>query len=54
VQRPLRLPLAYPGDDEEFYRLRASLIHSELDLLDEAACYTYYYDSVREHSPVGY
>ena len=41
-------------DDDEFYIPRASHIHSEQDLLDEALGYIYYYNNVREHSSLGY
>lgn len=44
------LERSHRTDDDEFYKLRASLIHSEEDLLDEATGYIYYYNNLREHS----
>ena len=35
-------------DDDEFYKLRASLFHSEQDLLHEATGYIYY-NNLGEH-----
>jgi transposase len=48
------LERSHRTDDDEFYKLRASLINSEADLLDEATGYIYYYNNLREHSSLGY
>jgi transposase len=41
-------------DDDEFYIPRALAIHSPTHLLDEAFKYLYYYNTVREHSALGF
>ena len=41
-------------DDEEFYIPRVMEIRSELELLEEALGYNYYYNSLREHSSLNY
>jgi transposase InsO family protein len=41
-------------DDEEFYIPRALTLSSEQHLLEEATGYLYYYNTVREHSSLGY
>ena len=48
------LERSHRTDDDEFYKLRALLFHSEEDLLDEATGYIYYYNNLREHSSLGY
>jgi transposase InsO family protein len=48
------LERSHRTDDDEFYKLRASLINSEADLLHEATGYIYYYNHVREHSSLDY
>ena len=48
------LERSHRTDDDEFYKLRASLIHSEEDLLHEATGYIYYYNNLREHSSLDY
>ncbi|MGD8968221.1 MAG: integrase core domain-containing protein, partial [Anaerolineae bacterium] len=48
------LERSHRTDDDEFYKLRALLIHSEEDLLDEATGYIYYYNNLREHSSLDY
>ena len=48
------LERSHRTDDDEFYKLRALLFHSEQDLLDEATGYIYYYNNLREHSSLGY
>jgi len=39
---------------EEFYIPRSFKFHSEIQLLDEAMGYMYYYNNVREHSSLNY
>ena len=48
------LERSHRTDDDEFYKLRALLFHSEEDLLREATGYIYYYNNLREHSSLGY
>ena len=48
------LERSHRTDDDEFYRLRALAIHSEVDLLNEATGYIYYYNNVRDHSSLDY
>jgi len=48
------LERSHRTDDDEFYKLRALLIHSEQDLLYEATGYIYYYNTLREHSSLDY
>ncbi len=44
------LERSHRTDDDEFYKLRALILHSEDHLLEEATGYIYYYNNVREHS----
>jgi len=48
------LERSHRTDDDEFYKLRASVFYSEQDLLDEGMGYIYYYNNVREHSSLDY
>jgi transposase len=48
------LERSHRTDDDEFYKLRASLFRSEEDLLEEATGYIYYYNTLREHSSLDY
>lgn len=48
------LERSHRTDDEEFYIPRALAMHSAPDLLHEATGYLYYYNTVREHSSLGY
>ena len=48
------LERSHRTDDDEFYKLRAQLFHSEEDLLHEATGYIYYYNNLREHSSLDY
>ena len=48
------LERSHRTDDDAFYKLRASPIHSEEDLLHEATGYIYYYNNLREHSSLDY
>lgn len=41
-------------DDEEFYIPRVLDIKSEIDLLDKALGYIYYYNNIRKHSSLNY
>jgi transposase len=48
------LERSHRTDDDEFYRIRVSAVHTEQDLLEEAMGYMYYYNNVREHSSLDY
>ena len=48
------LERSHRTDDDEFYRLRSLLFHSEQDLLDEALRFMYYYNNLREHSSLSF
>ena len=48
------LERSHRTDDEEFYIPRVFKIKSEKDLLEESLKYLYYYNSLREHSSLGY
>jgi len=48
------LERSHRTDDDEFYKLRALVLSSEQDLLEEAMGYIYYYNNLREHSSLDY
>lgn len=48
------LERSHRTDDDEFYKIRASTLCSDEDLLNEAMGYIYYYNNVREHSSLDF
>jgi len=48
------LERSHRTDDDEFYIPRAMRIKSDVDLLDEALGYIYYYNNLREHSSLDF